>query len=81
MCNRAKKDLTSDVCSIDAMTNILHNPCHPAVEDENLEVNEQLISKKYICLNGVVRNHRLLIMALLKEKNLLDHGLVSYRGK
>jgi hypothetical protein len=81
MCNYVKKNLTNDNCSIDAISNILHKPCHPNIADKNLTLNEELIIKNYICLNGIARTHRLLIMALLKEKNLFDQGLVSYRGK
>lgn len=81
MCSYLKRNLTTDDCSIDVIPNVLHRPCHPEIKDENLKLNEQLITKKYICLNKVARNHRLIIMALLNEKNLLDYGLVSYRGK
>jgi hypothetical protein len=39
------------------------------------------IHKVYASLNGVPRFHRRVLVSLLKEKNLLDHGFVSYNSK
>ena len=36
------------------------------------------IDKVFISLNGRVRTHRTIIMSLLKHKNLLNKGIVSY---
>jgi hypothetical protein len=82
MCNRVWKDFASnDSCSIANIHNFLHNPIHPYIKDSNLESNETLITKKYISLNGVGRFHRRILISLLKSKNLLESGIVSYLGK
>jgi hypothetical protein len=35
----------------------------------------------YSCLNGVAREHRLFLLSLLKEKNLLNKGMISFHFK
>lgn len=42
-----------------------------------IDLNENEINFSYSCLNGIERSHRSLLLSLLKENNLLDHGLVS----
>jgi hypothetical protein len=82
MCNRVWQEFASnDSCSITSIHNFLHKPIHPTITDCNLEPNETLITKKYISLNGVGRFHRRMLISLLKSKNLLDSGMVSYLGK
>jgi hypothetical protein len=82
MCNRVWQEFAStDSCSIASIHNFLHNPIHPTITDYNLEPNETLITKKYISLNGVGRFHRRMLISLLKSKDLLDSGMVSYLGK
>ena len=36
------------------------------------------VDKVFISLNGRQRHHRLMVLSLLKHKNLLDKGIVSY---
>lgn len=82
VCNRLSKEYTSDNCSIAVITNFLHAPIYLAVEENSkVETNVTDISKKYISLNRVGRFHRRLLVALLKYKNLLQFGMVSYHGK
>lgn len=81
ICNQLSKNFTSDDCSIAVITNFLHKPIQPTVENYALEINETDISKKYISLNRVGRFHRRVLVALLKYKNLLRFGMVSYHGK
>jgi hypothetical protein len=81
ICNQLSKEFTSDDCSIAVITNFLHKPIHPTVKNCELEINATDISKKYISLNRVGRFHRRVLVALLKYKNLLRFGMVSYHGK
>lgn len=80
-CQQARKLLTNDDCSIQTITNNLHHACYLPVENKDLDLNVEAISKKYISLNGVGRFHRRVLISLLKHKNLLDDGIVSYLGK
>lgn len=82
MCNVVKQDhAPSNECSIAVITNHLHKPIHPKIENINLDLNEKSISKKYISLNGAGRFHRRILVALLQDRNLIDSGMVSYRGE
>jgi hypothetical protein len=45
------------------------------------ELGSDQIHKVYTALNGVPRFHRRILVSLLKEKNLLDQGIVSYNSK
>ena len=80
-CNQLNIELTSNDCSIAVISNFLHKPIHPTVQDSKLELNVTSISKKYISLNRIGRFHRRIIVAFLKYKNLLQFGMVSYHGK
>lgn len=42
------------------------------------QTSTNLIDKKYLCFNGVRRQHRTLLYGHLKESDLLDQGVVSY---
>jgi len=44
----------------------------------NTKLNDNLIIKKYSCLNGRVTPHREKLISLLIHDNLIDQGLVSY---
>ena len=81
ICDRLRKEFTSDDCSIAVITNFLHKPIHPIVQHRELDLNTDHISKKYISLNMIGRFHRRVLVALLKYKNLLQFGIVSYHGK
>lgn len=75
-----KNELTNDQCSIGL---IIYNNHDFSVGlsntlDSASDVNSQNISLKFISLNRVKRFHRHLLVALLKDKGLLDQGLVSY---
>jgi hypothetical protein len=82
MCSIAKQEIApSNDCSIATITNHLHKPIHPKIENINLELNETSISKKYISLNGIGRFHRRILISLLQNRNLLESGMVSYQGE
>lgn len=68
---------TNDLTTIASIQNCLHRPLYCAVDPE-LGLNVEAITKHYISLNGARRFHRRLLVSLLKEKQLLDCGLVSY---
>lgn len=79
-CNRAKEYFApNDDCSITVIKNFLHTPIQPIVTD--VELNEKNIQKHYVSFNNVGRFHRRILMALLRDNNLLNLGLVSYLGK
>jgi hypothetical protein len=50
---------------------------------ESIEVEDCDLKKDflYTCLNNAERIHRNYTLCCLKEKNLLDRGIVSYRFK
>jgi hypothetical protein len=82
MCDRVKDYFApNDSCSIAVITNWVHTPLNPRPADLSLPLNHRNIIKKYISLNGIGRFHRRVLFALLKFKNLIEHGWVSYLGK
>lgn len=81
LCWNARKNYTTNDCSIAVFENYLHKPFNPHPHSYQSQLNSELISKKYICLNKISRFHRRLLVALLKNKNLLDDGMVSYHGQ
>ena len=50
------------------------NPSHVT----QTALNEKLVIKKFACLNGANRIHRTKFIQLLKLKNLMNDGIVSY---
>jgi hypothetical protein len=48
--------------------------------NDSPDINTKQIHKAYASLNGVPRFHRRIFVSLLKEKNLLDQGFVSYNS-
>lgn len=50
---------------------------HPGASSD-IKIEE--IHQAYSSLNGIPRFHRRLLVSLLKEKNLLEQGLVSYNS-
>ena len=78
-CDIANRDFAADHNSISIIQNFLHQPIHFR-DSEEIQLNEQAIVKKFISLNGVGRFHRRMLLSLLKNKNLLDQGMVSYLG-
>jgi hypothetical protein len=82
MCDRAKEYFApNDSCSIAVIKNYLHTPLYTLATDFSLTLNQENIIKKYISLNGAGRFHRRVLFALLKFKNLINFGWVSYLGK
>lgn len=53
-------------------------PLLHGLKNSNLELAVDAVAHNYICLNRVTRSHRRLLFSLLKDKNILDKGLVSY---
>jgi hypothetical protein len=80
-CQQVQRDHTIDDCSIASISAQLHRPCHLPIEDKNLNLNVDMISAKYLSLNKIPRFHRHALVALLKYKNLLGQGMVSYNRK
>lgn len=70
---------TNDDCAIDSIQHNLQDLLHFPNTFQSIAASH--IEKKYICLNNVRRNHRTLLFSMLRDKNLLDHGLVSYCTK
>jgi hypothetical protein len=70
------REETSDDCSISSIQHGLQDWIHKKIPDSDL--NRMQISKKYICLNRFRRSHRALLFSILKNKNLLDDGIVSF---
>jgi len=82
MCDRAKNHFApNDSCSIAVIKNYLQPLLYPNITDISLPINQEKIIKKYISLNGKGRFHRRILFGLLKFKNLLDFGWVSYLGR
>jgi hypothetical protein len=79
-CQQVRNMLSTDVCSIKVITSLLQDPCYPPIENKKLPLNATAITKKYMSLNRTERFHRRILVALLKHKNLLKFGMVSYRG-
>lgn len=52
--------------------NLRYNHVHP--NEYEIKVKQ----KKFTCFNRISRPHRLILLALLKEKNLLNEGFYSY---
>jgi len=78
--NKLSQFETTDLCGIASISNFLHKPLHDHVSPD-LDLNTESITSHYISLNGVCRFHRRVLISLLKEKKLLDTGLVSYNAK
>lgn len=70
---------SNDECAIGYIQHNLQDLLH--FPNTHQSIDPFLIEKKYICLNNVRRCHRTLLFALLRDKNLLDDGLVSYCSK
>ena len=79
---RLARSETTDDCAIDSMCHYNYYAISEwnAVDkiDPNLDINPQKITSKYQSLNRIKRFHRRALFALLKNRNLLDHGMVSY---
>jgi hypothetical protein len=81
-CQQVNYKFNFNSCSsIATIPNVLHKPCHVNTNGTDIKLNANLISQKYISLNRVGRFHRRVLIALLKYKNLLQDGIVSYNTK
>ncbi len=80
VCRDLQKNHTTNDCSIAVFENFLHRPFNPPPDVFQGQLNVKSISKKYVSLNKVARFHRRVLVALLKYKNLLRFGMVSYHG-
>jgi len=70
---------TNNDCSISSIQHGLQDWIHKDFLD--VDLNYMQISKKYICLNRHRRSHRALLFSILKNKNLLDDGIVSFGSR
>lgn len=70
---------TNDSHSIQSIVEMAH-PGHHHRVDSMVKNNIEHITKKYICLNGVDRQHRSVLYSFLYHKNLLEYGMVSYKN-
>jgi len=80
------KNVEKQICNSSSITVVYTSqwydfPKWEDIENAKEQHNTQEISMLYSCLNGQARMHRLFVLSLLKEKNLLDKGLVSYHFK
>lgn len=83
--NRLRITETTDDCSIDSIVYYNYYFATEIFNDASsinpeLEINEHMICSKYQSLNRIKRFHRRVLFSILKDKNLLDHGAVSYNG-
>jgi len=69
------EECVNDLYAISCITVVLHELHH--LTESNSE-SLASIDKVFISLNGRVRKHRTVIISLLKYKNLIDQGIVSY---
>ena len=76
----AETESTDDV-PISHIVNFLHTPTFTMSNTAEVALSPDKINSKYISLNGVPRTHRRLLVSILKNKNLLDKGIVSYNSK
>ena len=67
---------TTENCAIANIQNFLQNLLW--FDKENVELNPKAITSKYQSLCRVRRSHRTLLYSLLRNKNLIDHGMVSF---
>ena len=74
----AKEETVND-CSIASIQHNLQDILHKNVG--NIDINISSIKKNYICLNRIRRAHRALLFSILKHKNLLINGLISFCTK
>ena len=72
--------LTTDSVSIAVFPVMLNPFFFERRFNPDIKVNETKILKKFITLNRITRFHRRCLVALLKEKNILDQGTVSYNN-
>jgi hypothetical protein len=71
---------TADTCSMFCLTHPLQKQTHFKKLDKVDHAVDSIIYK-YICLNRIKRFHRIVLYALLKKQNLLDHGAVSFGSR
>jgi len=76
----AETESTDDV-PISHIVSVLHPPTYNMSGTAEVALSPDKINSKYISLNGVPRTHRRLLVSILKNKNLLDKGIVSYNSK
>lgn len=74
-----KTQETTDDCSIFCLQHPLQEDMHYDKIDADL--NTQAVEHTFMCLNKVKRKHRTVLYALLKDKNLLSKGAVSYGSR
>lgn len=78
--NLYKSDST-DIMPIDSISVIILNAYRPiAISSNLLNLNESLISKKYITLNNITRHHRRFLISELITHSLINDGIVSFSG-
>ena len=79
---RLAKSETTDDCAIDSLCHYNYYAISQWNSVENidlgLQVNAESIVAKYQSLNRIKRFHRRALMALLRHRDLLKHGMVSY---
>jgi hypothetical protein len=85
--NQLRQLETTDDCNIDAITTFysvwwLAKHIDDHIDDHIIDndINAQNIVFKYQSLNRIKRFHRCVLFSLLRNKNLLDHGMVSYNS-
>ena len=78
------QDLCSSIFNLTPLLTV-ETPLFPELIDNSLFNNVAVEFKKpetlFCCLNGLFRSHRILTLFYLKEKNLIDKGMISYHFK
>ena len=70
---------TLDDCSIYCLQHPLEDFSHFDYFDVNLNADQ--IKHNFVCLNRIKRKHRTILYALLKDRNLVDKGIITFGSR
>jgi hypothetical protein len=78
---QARSSFSKDDCNIPVVfcnfQKLLINQTESIID---LPLNEELIEKNFVCLNGAKRFHRKALVTLLEHNDMITNGLVSYKS-
>ena len=77
--NEIYKDITTDQFPI-TVFDYWHFSDWMPYPTKDIDLNFDLIEKKYITLNRVRKKHRALVIGYLEDYNILDQGIVAYNS-
>lgn len=80
------KDIEKNICNTNQILVIYTSqwrdfPSDADINQASLDNNNINFQFLYSCLNGQLREHRLLTMCMLSEYDLIDQGIISYYFK